>query len=93
MILNNKNYPLSDLHAGDCAEITEFKDDENRQNFMQRLYEVGFLVGETLEVMHEAPLSLDPMSIRIKDAVYAIRREDAELIQVSSVVRKSKTKA
>ena len=60
---------------------------------MQRLYEVGFLVGETLEVMHEAPLSLDPMSIRIKDAVYAIRREDAELIQVSSVVRKSKTKA
>ena len=83
MILNN-GFPqkLGTLKPGDCAVIAGFCIEDDLQDFLHRLYEVGFLLWEPLEVMQEAPLSADPMSIRIKDAVYALRREDANLIQV-----------
>ena len=83
MILNKATLSLAQLQAGDCAKIVGFCVDDGRLDFLQRLYEVGFIVGEQLQVMHVAPLSRDPMSIKIKDAVYALRREDANLIHVA----------
>ena len=93
MILNNNasnpiHPPISmgELHPGEVATIIGFCVDsdlqDSQQDFLQRLFEVGFLVGEKIEVLHEAPLSHDPISIQVKDAVYAIRRKEANLIQV-----------
>ena len=82
MILNNNVFSLGHLEPGDEAEIVGFCIDDDRQGFLQRLYEVGFMVGEQIKVLHEAPLSRDPISIKIKEGVYALRREDADLIQV-----------
>ena len=84
MILN-KEAPqkLGELSPGSRAEIVGFCADEDLQGFLHRLFEVGFLVGEEVEVLQDAPMGRDPISIRVKDAVYAMRREDANLILVS----------
>ena len=83
MILNNEiPARLGELFPGDRAEIIGFCIEDDLQDFLHRLFEIGFLVGEHLEILQEAPLSRDPMSIRVKDAIYAMRREDANLIQV-----------
>ena len=79
----NAAIPLGELKPGERAEIVGFSPGvAENQGFMHRLYEVGFLVGSTLEVLHEAPYSRDPISIRIKEATYALRRAEANLIQV-----------
>jgi Fe2+ transport system protein FeoA len=85
MILNSDSQTLGMLHPGDAAEITGFSESKELESFLYRLYEVGFLIGEKLEVLNHAPVSKCPISIKIKDATYAIRREDANLIQVRKI--------
>ena len=83
MILNNEEYQkLGELVPGDRVEIVGFCIEDDLQDFLHRLFEVGFLVGEKLQVMSDAPVSHDPMSIKVKDATYAMRRQDANLIRV-----------
>jgi ferrous iron transport protein A len=86
MILNSDiPVKLGDLTPGESGEIIGFCIEDDLQGFLHRLYEIGFLVGERLDLIQEAPLSHDPISIKVKDAVYAMRREDANLIQVRKI--------
>ncbi len=48
----------------------------------QRLYEMGFLEGEEVEVIGFAPLG-DPMEIRLRDYRLSLRRTEAARITVS----------
>ncbi len=88
MILN-KEIPekLGELEPGCRAEIVGFAPADGLKDFLYRLHEVGFLIGESIEILQDAPLGGDPISIRVKDAVYAIRREDANLILVNRTAR------
>ncbi|NDG84699.1 MAG: ferrous iron transport protein A [Proteobacteria bacterium] len=84
MILNKESLnKLGELEPGSRGEIAGFCVADELQDFLHRLYEVGFLVGEEVEILKDAPIGKDPISIRVKDAVYAMRREDANLILVS----------
>ena len=84
MILNKEEpQKLGELDPGVRAEIVGFCAAEELQGFLHRLFEVGFLVGEQVEILQDAPLGKDPISIRVKDAVYAMRRADANLILVN----------
>ncbi len=75
---------LGNLRPGERAEIIGFLDPtEDSADFLHRLFEVGFLVGAQVELLHEAPFSGDPISVRIKEATYALRRAEANLVQVS----------
>jgi Fe2+ transport system protein FeoA len=85
MILNKEISHLGMLNPGDSAEITGFEESPALESFLYRLFEVGFLVGEKIEILNHAPVSRCPISIKIKDATYAIRREDACLIQVRKI--------
>ena len=86
MILNNAvPVLLGDLSPGDNAEIVGFCVEDDLQDYLHRLFEIGFLVGERVELLKEAPVSRDPVSIRVKDATYAMRREEAKLIQVRKI--------
>jgi len=85
MDLNNDFQQLGGLNPGDSAEIVSFCESEDKEPFLHRLLEVGFVVGEKLMILNHAPLSHCPISIKIKDATYAIRREDANLIQVKKI--------
>lgn len=74
---------LGELRPGMRAEIVGFNlATAEQEAFLHRLFEVGFLVGSQLEVLGEAPYAHDPISIRIKEATYALRRAEANLIKV-----------
>ena len=76
---------LGQLRPGDCAEIVSFDFDQVHQDYFLRLLEIGFLIGERLQLVNEAPVSRNPVSIKIKDAIYALRREEADCITVRRV--------
>ena len=83
MILNSEPFEtLGGLQPGDRGEITGFRVSADQMDFLIRLQEVGFIVGEPIEIIGSAPLGNDPISIRVKDAVYALRRSDADLVLV-----------
>jgi ferrous iron transport protein A len=83
MILNSESAQmLGALEPGTRGEIVGFGLTEDHLDFLIRLNEVGFVVGEQVEVLGRAPLGQDPISIRVKDAVYALRRDDANLVLV-----------
>jgi Fe2+ transport system protein FeoA len=85
MILNNDTAEtclLGQLQPGDCAEIVSFDFDGVHEDYFRRLLEIGFLVGARLELLNEAPVSRNPVSIKVKDATYALRREEANCISV-----------
>lgn len=48
----------------------------------RRLIEIGFVEGATVEVMHEGFLGRDPIAVRVNDHVVALRRREANAIQV-----------
>jgi ferrous iron transport protein A len=84
-IINNekKTSLLGELRPGTRAEIVGFNPaTEDQEAFLHRLFEVGFLLGSMLEVLQESPYAGDPISIRIKEATYALRRAEANLVQV-----------
>ena len=84
---------LGELAPGDVAQIQGFclgeegSDDSKlwQERFLHRLHEIGFLVGERVELLNQAPFSQNPISVRIKGAVYAIRREDANCVLVKRI--------
>ena len=90
MVLNNfNNSTLGSFSPGDRLEITGFRLEDSYgaelQQFLHRLAEVGFLVGERVELLNQAPYSRDPISVRVKEATYALRREDANLIYATKI--------
>jgi len=50
----------------------------------RRLLDLGILPGTVIETVMRSPLG-DPVAYRIRNAVVALRREQAELIEVQSV--------
>ncbi len=52
---------------------------------VQRLMEMGFLEGSQVEVVHEAPFGGDPIAVRVRGTLIALRREEANLVWVASV--------
>ncbi|MEY2987300.1 MAG: hypothetical protein RJB13_821 [Pseudomonadota bacterium] len=49
----------------------------------ERMVELGFIGGETVSVLHEAPLSRDPIVVECGGVRLALRREEASLVEVA----------
>lgn len=49
----------------------------------ERLVELGFMAGEKIQVIHEAPFSRDPIVVECGGTRIALRRAEAELVLVS----------
>ncbi len=49
----------------------------------QRMMEMGLLEGCRVEVVHEAPFGGDPIAVRVRGALIALRRADADQIEVA----------
>ena len=83
MILNKEeSCSLAMLEPGSQGRIEAFDFGEESGSFFLRLLEVGFLPGENIEVLNVSPYGGDPISVRVKDAVYAIRKQEAGRIRV-----------
>jgi Fe2+ transport system protein FeoA len=73
---------LDQVAAGTCVRLAAIRGDGP---LVQRLYEMGLLEGEEVEVVGFAPLG-DPMEIRLRDFRLSLRRTEARLIDVEPIV-------
>lgn len=72
---------LSDLHTGERGIVVKHHSDKA---FRKRLLEMGFIPGEEISVVKNAPL-LDPVEYRILGYDLTLRREEAKSIEVIPV--------
>lgn len=71
---------LADLHTGEKGIIVKVK---GHGGFRKRIIEMGFIKGQTVEVLQNAPL-LDPVKYRIMSYEVSLRHDEARLIEVVS---------
>lgn len=79
---------LGELKKGQSGRILSIlsqspESSQSQDPLSQRLMEMGLLVGCDVEVLHEAPLSRDPIVVRVRGALIALRRNEASYVQVS----------
>lgn len=72
---------LDSLPIGATARITAI---EGSDPIVQRLYEMGLLEGEDIEVIGAAPLG-DPIEIRVRGYYLSLRRSEARRVQVDAI--------
>ena len=69
---------LDQLLTGQSGEIETLAGDPA---LVQRLYEIGLLEGETIEVLGFAPLG-DPVEIRVGNTRLSLRKQEAAAVSV-----------
>lgn len=69
---------LAELAPGQWAEVVSLAGDPG---LVQRLYELGLLEGESVELVALAPLG-DPIEIRLGNTRLTLRKAEAAGIQV-----------
>lgn len=55
----------------------------------ERLMEIGFEIGERVDVLHEAPIGKDPMSVKVCGRIIALRRREAAAIILERPTREA----
>jgi ferrous iron transport protein A len=73
---------LGTMKQGQRGRIV--KVDAGTDGFSLRLREMGFLEGSTFEILHLAPFGGDPMAVRIRGTLVAIRRAEANHVWVET---------
>ena len=71
---------LSELHTGESAVIVKV---QGHGGFRKRIIEMGFVKGQTVEVLLNAPLQ-DPVKYKLMGYEVSLRRQEAEMIEVLS---------
>ncbi|MDE7150200.1 MAG: FeoA domain-containing protein, partial [Bacteroidales bacterium] len=72
---------LDELKEGQRARIFKVK---GRGAFRQRLVEMGFVKGQTVETLRFAPMK-DPVEFRILHSEVSLRRDEAALIEIELI--------
>ena len=79
--MTTNNIYLSDIKTGDEAIITKVL---GHGAFRKRITEMGFVKGEKVTVIKNAPLQ-DPVEYEIMGYKVSLRRTEAELVEVISI--------
>lgn len=77
-----KKTQLGKLEKGKKAIITSVGSSDCSNELTQRLMEMGFLEGALVEILYAAPWGGDPIAIRVRGALIALRRQEANAIEV-----------
>ena len=56
--------------------------DEASGRLIERIQELGFIPGGEVEVLHQAPFFGDPLAVRVRGAIIALRRHEANHVLV-----------
>jgi ferrous iron transport protein A len=77
------------LKKGEVSTILSFdtsriKDKEFAEDLEDRLLEIGFEEGLEVELLHEGPISRDPIAVKIGNITIGLRRAEADAIIISS---------
>jgi ferrous iron transport protein A len=73
---------LGELEKGKRARIISIDPAAGSGEICARLMEMGLLEGSLVEVVHEAPFGGDPIAVRVRGAMIALRRNEANHIWV-----------
>ena len=80
---------LAHLHKGDSGVVAGLNDSDAAavgevagSTLARRLLELGFVPGETVQVVATAWPGGDPMAVRIGAGVFALRRREAVAVMV-----------
>jgi ferrous iron transport protein B len=73
--------PLGQLHIGQQARITQVG---GQNPLRQRFLDMGLVRGTLIQVVNQAPLG-DPLELNVRGYNLALRRREADLIQVELV--------
>ena len=73
---------LGELQIGKKAVITGVTCEDA---ISTRLQELGLLTGECVEILHMAPMSRDPIAVQVRGNLVALRRNEANRIEVELV--------
>jgi len=74
--------PLSELPRSVSATVLEVKTVSEHDLIAQRLCDLGFVPGETVQIQHYAPVSADPVLVQIGSTRLAIRLTEARRVLV-----------
>lgn len=75
---------LCDLPLRRRASIREVVNAENTELISRRLQDIGFVVGESVEIVARAPWGGDPVLVQVVGTRFALRRNEARLIVVEA---------
>jgi ferrous iron transport protein A len=73
---------LAELKKGQKAEILSVEGAGEGGDLSRRLMEIGLLEGAGVELVHEAPFGGDPIAVRVRGALIALRRAEAAAVKV-----------
>ncbi|WP_423822800.1 FeoA family protein [Salinisphaera sp. SPP-AMP-43] len=76
---------LSELAKRCPARVTAIRDEHPDDAIAQRLRDLGFVPGETVEIVARAPFGGDPILVRIGGTRFALRRSEAARIAVDTL--------
>ena len=77
-----KTIPLGQLQVGQRGRIVSVGGTSDSLGWVQRLMALGFLEGAVAELVHEAPFGGDPIAVRVRGTLLALRRVEANSIEV-----------
>ncbi len=72
---------LADAKRGQVCIIKDLQADTT---LLQKLLDMGFVVGSKVEVLRYAPL-LDPIEVKVQNYSLSLRRSEAMMIEVESL--------
>jgi ferrous iron transport protein A len=73
---------LTALPRRQPARVDHVRDAEGTDPVARRLKVLGFVAGRPVEVLHVGPVGQDPLLVRIGGARFALRRIEADRVQV-----------
>lgn len=79
------SHRLSDLSNGRLATVqgVNAASGEADAQMLHRLAELGFLPGEPVRVLRRGPGGREPLAVQIGETLFALRRVEAECVEVS----------
>lgn len=78
---------LSDLPLHASAVVERIEAQQESDPIARRLAELGFVPGETVRLVATAPFGADPLLIQVGFTRFALRRSEADRVQVSALSR------
>ena len=75
----NNQCSLAQLRKGQGGHICRL---EGPEATVRRLLEMGMVEEAYVEIVHEAPFGGDPVAVRVRGALLALRRQEAGCVTV-----------
>lgn len=74
---------LGKLNPGNTGLIVSVAlSGECSPDLARRFLEMGILEGARVEILHQAPFGGDPLAIRVRGSIIALRRSEANHVEI-----------